>query len=141
MHPPVLPRPFPHLHLEQWTDAQWATIPTTQVPTHQLIPSQQAVDLTHLARILNERPSIGTCRNCGYAITTAPTSTGWSHDNESPIWQGVRCPNRLLGAAPAQDIGRAIHWQGDLYLYDGHHRWVIALLTGQATFPVRIVEV
>jgi hypothetical protein len=99
MHPPVLPRPFPHQHLEQWTDAQWATIPTTSVPTHQLIPSQQAVTLFDLARLLNGEPST------------------------------------------SGDIGRAIHWHGDLYLFDGHHRWVIALLAGQPTFPVRIVEV
>lgn len=70
-------------------------------------------------RLLYAQPK-RACRNCGLPISEAPkrrvrylgyadvggSSTGWIHDPGSPIlgWQGVRCPGRLTGALPIENL-------------------------------------
>jgi hypothetical protein len=98
VHPPDLPRSYPHLHIDEgWTDADWERVPVVTVPIWDLVPSQQGLDLRHLANYLNDPDS-------------------------------RRRP------------GRAIRYDGQLNLHDGHHRWLLDLVEGATTFEVRIVD-
>jgi hypothetical protein len=46
--------------------------------------------------------------------------------------------NEPVGGDP---IPHVIHWQGDYYLEDGHHRAMRALINGADTITARILEV
>lgn len=100
MFAPDIPRTYPHDHLRDLTDEDWRAMPAVGVRIDQLIPTQEAVSLADLAKIVNGGEPNG--------------GDGWT--------------------------GRAVRWNGRLYLHDGHTRWVIAWLTGHRRFWVRIAE-
>lgn len=60
-----------------------------------------------------------------------------------PTQEGVsleRIIHVLNGGEPETgDLARAVMHEGRLYLHDGHHRWLVALMRGEPVFPVRVV--
>lgn len=63
-----------------------------------------------------------------------------------PTQEGVGLAEvaRLLnGGDPQGDdgwTGRAVRWQGRVFLHDGHTRWLISVIRGDPVFWVRLVE-
>ena len=54
---PVLPRPYPHTHLDAWSDNDWLRVPATAVSITDLVPSQSGLCLRAFARVVNGGPS------------------------------------------------------------------------------------
>jgi hypothetical protein len=62
-----------------------------------------------------------------------------------PSQEGVslqRISELLAGGAPEGGdwCGRAVLWEGRVYVFDGHHRWLLACLRGEP-FWARLVDV